>query len=417
MNQKGFSRLLDKKIKAQPHTFIASTRPSFEEETINELKSILRTQASLIKKVDSGTVEFECKMEAMQLAALKSLTINKISLRVANFRAGDLGEFLSKIKKINFELYLPFKATILVDGKFSNCRIEDCNLALNKAKVEIENYLFKKGKEIFEDQFDLLKVPTIEQLLFIRGENNHFTISLLCTPKKFYAHGYRKFILEAPLRETSCQSILRRCKIENLTRLFDVMSGSGTFTVEAIANLLAEQNILFAGQKMQFPFFEFPSFRQKSFNHLLKQKRASAPIFSNKEFYAFDINKKATLCAKNNLEELIVFCENPNFKFEEIPLHLQTQDFFEESFWKQFKFSSSDLIVLNPPYNKRIKAASNLYKKIGLFFDKYFKEANFAILCPALAQVKELGKINWSEKIIFHNGAIRCWLLIYRAGE
>ncbi len=397
-----FERKIKKYLKAPLLPFFAVVRPGFESIAQNEILEILpNTETSLCE----GGVEFFAKLESVWLLHLKSRTLTSVRLRIKKIRAGTIGEFSSKIKEIPWELYLPHSlptSFLVVDSKLSNCRIPEALLLENILNREIIKTLATKTNS---------QTMTHEQIqkLYIRGENNQYQISIDCSGSNFYKHGYRKAINHAPIRETTAALMLKSASVASYRRIFDPMCGSGTFTLEAIANALE----LAPGIARTFPFHEWPSFRKSTFDYLAKKCTPKVPSMAQ-EFYPSDLDPKAVNATAINLKEL------QNKMPSTISLSSPTptiQDCFDPNYWKNQKLDADSLILLNPPYGKRISTNTQQFSQLGTMIATSFSPARVALITPGKEEEKALlSNTNGitHQKIVFFNGSIKCAFFIFR---
>ncbi|MCL2260989.1 MAG: hypothetical protein FWC15_06495, partial [Fibromonadales bacterium] len=81
-----------------------------------------------------------------------------------------------------------------------------------------------------------------------------------------------------------------------------------------------------------------------------------------------------------------------------LPVQIMRADFFS------LPPCQNALLVLNPPYGKRLGKEKNLYREIVKKIEKDFKECSCAIVCPANESVEEL---NCADKVYSYNGGVR----------
>lgn len=147
-------------------------------------------------------------------------TANRILIRLTQFRAGSWPEIKKHLQKVDLKSWLkdqPFQ--LQIDAE--------------RCKVSNEKYLRKVCLEVWKS------VEEASQKLFLRGQNDHWTLSLDSSGEHLHRRGVRTKIGEAPLRETLAALTLRhlcngfsRTQL-GATALLDPMAGSGTFLIEA----------------------------------------------------------------------------------------------------------------------------------------------------------------------------------------
>jgi putative N6-adenine-specific DNA methylase len=153
--------------------------------------------------------------------------------------------------------------------------------------------------------------------------------------------------------------------------LLDPMAGSGTFSLEAA---LWSQGFCPAKTRktekgIGYALGEQPAFKKAAWDHLVNKTEVPHPS-SAMRIYCGDNDAKAFATLQHNLK-----VASPANSVES---HLG--DFFNLS--PQI-CKSATLLVLNPPYGKRIKTdAVSLYAEIGKKIAQDFREISVAIVVP-----------------------------------
>ena len=70
------------------------------------------------------------------------------------------------------------------------------------------------------------------------------------------------------------------------------------------------------------------------------------------------------------------------------------------------------ILILNPPYGKRIELKEDYYKKIGDTLKKKYINTSAWIISSDMNSIKTIG-LKTSKKIKLFNGALECKLLKY----
>lgn len=411
--KKNIQRRITQKLKAKPQTFFAVCRPAFEAISAEEIEKLIQIKAT---QTAVGGLEFICKQEALWKLHLQALTLNSIRMRIGSFRAGTLGELASKIKDIEWNLYLYKETPFEVESHFSHCRIEDAPLATSIVKREIHSIINRENSLSIEKELN--NHPLVIQRLYLLGENNHYTISIDCSGKRFFARGYRRCISEAPLRETTASSLFLAAKSNSYQRLFLPMCGSGTFLLEALSNFARDFKAFLPCESRLFPFMQTPSFRKSAYEHLKKEIKKEVPFHSDSDGWklqaivAGDLNPSAVEAAQKNLTEFLskIKLDSQEIKKSLPSLSITQADFFDLRWWANQKPTPSDLILFNPPYGKRLSTDSPFYKKMTTLLKTTLKEIPVAMIIPQ--EKRRWLTIDWDKEIPFFNGNIRCLFLI-----
>ncbi len=223
---------------------------------------------------------------------------------------------------------------------------------------------------------------TPPQNLYVTLIDDRCTIWLDLAGEELYKRGHERFVNEAPLKETIAAAMLFEAfdataqATNNVTpdpvpgplyTLLDLMSGSGTFSLETayIANKLVP------GVCRDFALKHQPAFKEATWNFITRSVTLSetkGPVKSCKSFATIakiitsDISERAVNIIKHNIECSPLASIAPNAIAPKI------RDFFTYTA-KEIADAcgdSSPILVLNPPYGKRLDFdAPRLYTKIG----------------------------------------------------
>jgi putative N6-adenine-specific DNA methylase len=229
---------------------------------------------------------------------------------------------------------------------------------------------------------DRVLAESIPQNLYVNFLDDRCTIWLDLAGEELYKRGHERFVNDAPLKETIAAAMLFEAfdataqATNNVTpdpvpgppyTLLDLMSGSGTFSLEAayIANKLIP------GVCRDFALKHQPAFKEATWNFITRSVTLSetkGPVKSCKAFAAIgkiltsDISERAVSIIKHNIES------SPLANITPAPITPQLRDFFSYTA-KEIADACGDaspVLVLNPPYGKRLDFdAPKLYTKIG----------------------------------------------------
>ena len=367
---------LEKRIKRQvigkPHRFLAVSPLGFEQTLVKELELISAEPSTDPPHVTGdGKVEFTAKItEAWRIVAYSRIA-NRVLMEVANFKAENFREFERKASEIPFELYLATNhqplTTIHVTCKHSRLYHSDA------IAERLEKNIDKGGS---------LPIAPSRQNLYVNFLDDRCTIWLDLAGEELYKRGHERFVNEAPLKETIAAAMIFEAfdataqATNNVTpdpvpgppyTLLDLMSGSGTFSLEAayIANKLIP------GVCRDFALKHHPAFKEATWNFITRSVTLSetkGPVKSCKAFATIekiitsDISERAVNIIKHNVES------SPLASIAPPPINPQLKDFFSYTA-KEIADAcgdSSPIMLLNPPYGKRLDFdAPRLYTRIG----------------------------------------------------
>ena len=241
--------------------------------------------------------------------------------------------------------------------------------------------------------------------IYVHFLDDRCTIWLDLAGEELYKRGHERYVNDAPLKETIAAAMIFEAisligaphrpqselseqphstpttNHQPLATIIDPMAGSGTFSLEAayIANKLIP------GKCRDFALKHQPAFKEATWKYITNSE-LSVQNSELKKIITSDISERAIEIIKHNVE-----C-SPLAGIEPTPLAPLQKDFFAYTAKEIADASkeSSPIIVLNPPYGKRLDFdAPKLYTRIGrklteLAHDlKQFKKAlTVAILAP-----------------------------------
>ncbi len=309
-------------------------------------------------------------------------------MRIATFRAHDFFELERSIRSFPWELYLNPDLPA------------DFSITSRKSMI----YHTGKLREIFEKEIpgdfrlhNSAGDADPGQTLFIRNFRDTCTVSIDASGESLYKRGVRRLTGAAPMRETLAALILLEAGIMNYDILLDPMCGSGTFSSEGAS--------IFTGTPpnadRNFPFMNWPSFKENNFLYIKKkilEERNKAGI-SGRRIITSDIDAGEVETAASNVPGIFSGLINP-----------VEADFFSLS--PEILDSRKTLIVLNPPYGKRIRERdiTGFYKEIGIKLKTDFNNCGYAVIAPGVEAENALA-LEYSRKIPFMNGGIRAAVL------
>jgi putative N6-adenine-specific DNA methylase len=393
MNDTGnIEKRIKRHVQGKTHSFFISTLPGIEKICFNELSRLRIPMADTI--VSNGGIEFSGRLHDCYLANLKLRTANRILMRLDTFAASNFRQLEKKLIRFPWELYLQKNALIELNVTSKHSRLIHTDAIAERVKANIKERLDTSADESGKNHKDADR--RIQQI-FIRAENDQFTVSIDSTGMLLHKRGLKIQGGQAPVRETIAAAILCLAGYQPVEPLIDPMCGTGTFSLEAamIANNIP------AGWFREFAFMDWPAFKASRWKHIRREAEKSlmpVPVYGPMIF-ASDIDpensrKLQQVIVKNNLSETIsVFSSD---FFDLCPENINGLD----------KERPAGLITLNPPYGLRLEnrnSIDTLFADIGKKLKKDFKGWKTAILVPDKHLVKKFPfKITTHD--LFHGG-------------
>ncbi len=401
MNYKALDRRIKRHIIAGEHSIFTACQPGLEQAAERELEAL---GFSPEREKEPGSLIFKGKLEDLWKAALMARSITHIALRLDSFKADGFRELKQKLKRIPWELYLKEGAPCRVRISTKHCRLHVHDKITKALQHSISECFTENEAQIPRISDDHIDDPSV-QILLIRGVDDRFTISLDAGGGALYERGYKPYVNEAPLRESTAAALLILAGLNRGKEisLIDAMCGSGTFSLEAMGISAG----LPASPLRIYPFEYWPSFRPGRFEFMKKEirKQAGDPC----RISLSDTDDKSLNAARGNLK---LFREQNSLKerSDEEAVSIGKADFFEKSV-KDGK--GETLLILNPPYGLRLPLEDRqaFFRRIGRCIAENYKGCGWGIIAPGLECEKALG-LHWEKKYLFKNGGFPVSFLV-----
>lgn len=354
---------LEKQIKrhviARRHEFFAMTHPGFEgicEKEIHGLGDGVEIQGR-----DKGGVLFRGRMQDLFAANLNLRTAGRLLMRITGFKATNFRDLERRAGAVAWAHYLPW-------GAMPKLRITSRHSRLFHSRAVAEHM----GGAIESYWRQLRAAPhAADQSLWVRIEDDHVTLSLDSSGNFLYRRGLKTHPGRAPIRETMAAAVLMAAGFRGNRPLVDPMCGSGTFALEAA--LIAKQ--VPPGRLREFAFMGWPAFRPRQWQYLKSRAVDAIKTCSEPVIWSSDID--AAAC--RSLDRCITVNELQD------AVHVRPGDFFQLEPDGIVGKSGPGLVVLNPPYGRRLAPSEGLdrfYKAIGQKLSTSFKGWRAAVLVP-----------------------------------
>ena len=369
-----------------------------------------------------GKVEFTAKLTEAWKAVAYSRIANRILMEIGNFKAENFRDFEKKASEFPWELYLDERTGYALQTKDerylgnvilseahrtkSKNPVNFCSPSLNihvtckHSRLYHSDAIAERLQKIIEGvSLPLTPADTASatpsagtprnaptQNLYVHFLDDRCTIWQDLAGEELYKRGHERFVNEAPLKETIAAAMLQEAfntaalttNHQPLTTLIDPMAGSGTFSLEAayIANHLIP------GSCRDFALKHQPAFKEATWKFLIRretrderrEKCATVSLASHviastqceaihQPIITSDISERAIEIIKHNVECSPLADIAPN------AINPKIRDFFSytaEEIANACKSKSHPIIILNPPYGKRLDFdAPRLYTRIG----------------------------------------------------
>lgn len=416
-------------ILSRTYRFLGVVQPAFRETAKREMEE---EGFSVTGEVEGG-VEFEGGLEEGWRGNLVLRTISRVYCRIDSFRAGAREELYRKAKGIPWELWIDPTVPIRVEASAYRSRIHHEGVMRETLLEAIQdrwketgyaclNLTAKnqgvKGEEGEETEEDQGEVDT--QNVLVYSEGNRCTISLDMSGEGLYRRGYRALPGEAPIREDIAAALLWEVGWKGEGILCDPMTGSGTFSIEAVLMGLPP-----AGNRT-YRFQTWPSFLEPRWNFIKKQALTKtrlgispASMVPTPLCFASDWEEEALETAKINsrtagVEDYILFEEKDFFSLdgEYMESRIRTAR-MDAGIRVDPGIRDKRFLVLNPPYGKRLPVEQGYYLRLWEHIRKGFPQWAVLLLLPVSMDVSALVGSRVHRRIVFRHGGLRIQALFF----
>lgn len=381
-----FEKRVKRRITGRNHLFFAVCAPGLEHicyEEICALQSAGHPDGAEKVKMVEGGVEFQARPDTCMAFNLYLRSPSRILMRISGFKATSFSMLETRINAVDWNLYLPCNCQLKLHVTCQKSRLYHSEAIAQRCQKVILDQL--SGSSGFSAKTDCV------QTLHIRAVQDRFILSLDTSGDLLFKRGIKKHSGKAPLRENIAFSILWLAGFSAKSLLMDPMCGTGSFSIEAA---MVKTNTP-PGFFRSFAFEHFPGFSCKTFQHLKKQAAENIRFVSSRDIFASDIDNMAVSALKDTLARYD-FCSS---------VYVSRKDFFD-TFPGKVPIHGKKVIILNPPYGKRIGNEGNtarFYQEIGKKLKKDYKGWQAGIVLPSKILLSHL-KLDLNLHPVFHGG-------------
>jgi putative N6-adenine-specific DNA methylase len=376
--------VIDKKKYEGDYEMKSTTFHGLEDVLVNEL---LKLGAKNIEPFKRG-VAFTGDKGFMYKANLCLRTALKVLVPLFSFHADNEHELYENIKKFEWETLLGTDDTLAI------------NATVNSEIFNHSLYVSQKTKDAicdrFVDKFSVrpdvnLDRPTIR--IYVHIFQNFVNVSLDSSGDSLFKRGYRVDIDTAPMKEVLAAGMVLLSNWQPHLPLIDGMCGSGTLGIEAA---LFANNIPPGVFREEFGFMKWRDYDKELWDTIytssINRIKDDMPniISSDIEIIPLEMAKRNGAVAK--VDDVI--------QYEHI------------SFFDLMPTKPHGTILLNPPYDERIKMEDTnaFYKQIGDKLKKDFGGWTCWIITSNMEAMKCIG-LHPSKKMTLFNASLECKLL------
>jgi putative N6-adenine-specific DNA methylase len=364
-------------------TFFAATPPGFEPLCLRELMKL--DPAVGDTRIIPGGMEFTGRIEDCYRANLSLRLPNRILMRIDEFKSTNFRQLEKKAGDIPWELYLHPGSSLKVYVATKHCRLHHTAAISDRFQKAIGGRL-----SVIQKDEILLKTTNGEQNIFVRCQDDHFSVSIDSSGDLLYKRGLKKHAGKAPLRETLAAAALQLAGYDGTQPLIDPMCGAGTFSLEGA--LMAR--CIPPGWFRNFAFEEWPSYLAKRWGYIRRQAQSAFVQLERPIVFASDTDADACKRLKDCVEKYSLADA----------VKVNQKDFFDLDTRKLT--DQTGVICINPPYGRRLGERYDSEKIFHAICDKLkseYRAWKLALIAPSR---KLAGTVPFPTKSypIFHGG-------------
>lgn len=382
---------LEKRIKrriiGRVHAFFVATSPGMEALCLSEIREHLPHLTDA--RETAGGVMFSGRVHDCYAANLNLRTANRILMRVAMIRATNFKKLAKMLQAVDWELFVPRNSIPLVKVSAARSRIMHTGAVADICRTVIGERIGlpaggASGEEMSPD-------------IYIRASDDVFTVSIDSSGPLLYKRGLKQHGGRAPLRETLAAAILMMAGYDGREVLLDPMCGSGTFGLEAA---MMRRRIP-PGLHREFAFEKWPCFRPQRWRYIKKEAGSHVLPPDTAGIFSADQDMNACAALERTIEtaglekDIQVFCRD----FFSLTPHAIASD--------MGRSVTPGMIVLNPPYGKRIGREAESRDRMAAILQKMFADFagwRFAVLAPSASLPGALPDHEVRVRPVFHGG-------------
>jgi putative N6-adenine-specific DNA methylase len=363
----------------QVDRYFVVTVPGFEKICARELSDLGIQPLKLIR----GGVDFEGGLRELYLASLWLRSASRILVRLGEVSARDFPTLFQRLSRLPWGRFIRPGSGCEVRVSTHASRLVHSGRIAETCKEAIGKALGEPGTE-----------RNTGTRVFIRLDENCCQVSIDSSGEHLHRRGYRQATVRAPLRETLAAGCLLACNYDGSLPLIDLMTGSGTFAIEAALIALRRA----PGKDRPFAFMDWPKYRPGLWQQLQVEAQRQELSSLPETIHAVDNNPKAISAVRMNLDTL--------------GLDGMIQHYCSDM-QQLVSPSETGLLICNPPYGERLgknAALTALYHDLGMIYGTRFAGWQGGIVCPDTELVKAAG-IHLTSLVRFSNGGLKVALL------
>ena len=358
---------------------VAKTFQGLEDVLASELKALGFSKVQTVKRA----VIFHTNLEGLYRANYVLRTALRLLVSMEEFEVSSEQQLYNSIQSINWSKYINVNRTFAIDS------------VVNSSVFTHSKYVALKAKDAIVDQFrkkigrrPSIDVENPDLRINIMINETALKVSLDSSGESLHKRNYRIKTNEAPLSEVLAAGLVLLSGWDRKTTFLDPMCGSGTIALEAA---MIAQNRPAQYFRREFGFEKWRTFDYEMWDKVKKTENDKMQSLSN-EILCHDIDRYAISAAEKNFARFRTG---------------RSVDYKEEDFFDSKEQSRTYHMIMNPPYDKRLKLEDDMefYKLIGDTLKQKYQGSTAWVFSGNMEAIKHIG-LKPSQKIQLFNGPI-----------
>lgn len=361
---------------------VITTFAGLEDLLSEEIRELGGTDIQKKKRA----VAFKANKEIIYNANFKIRTGLRILVEQHRFRVDSDKKLYDKVKDFDWNSVLTPNMTFSVSSVVNKSDVfNNSNYASLKVKDAIVDVI--RNQKGLRPNIDS-ELPNLKIHIHIDGEDCELYLDT--TGESMHRRGYRVVGGEAPINEVLASAMIQFTGWKGECDFINPMCGSGTLLIEAA---MVASNTSPGMMKRKFAMKQWLDYDRELWKKIYKEEKEKIKPIECR-IYGYDFDDYVLAMAKSNIS---------NTQFDE-DIIVANKDFF-----KVEPLKSDSLVIINPPYDERMKTAAieMFYKNIGDNLKLNFVGSTAWIISGNMTAMKKIG-LAAEKKIPLVNGRIDC---------
>jgi putative N6-adenine-specific DNA methylase len=344
------------------NTYFAACSPGVEPLLEKEMRILGYLTGPAIQGPvpEEGGFEFTAGPEGLYSANLWLRTAGRILMRLGDFYASGFPELIRKASRLPWDKHLVSGRPVALRVTCKKSKLYHSDAVAERVMEAISD---KMGKTVSLKKFDEEAEGRQPQLVIVRFNLDHCTISIDSSGQLLHRRGYRQAVAKAPLRETLAAAMLLGSGWDCKHPLIDPFCGSGTIPIEAA--LMARR--MAPGRNRKFGFMDWPDFDKALWESVVR--KADAGVLKEcPVIIGTDRDAGAVEAARENAKRAGV---DGNIRFE------------KKAVSSILPGTTKGWLLTNPPYGVRLGSSGDLrdlYSRFGMIVRTRFRGWKVGVL-------------------------------------